>query len=131
MLEGENEVVTVNAWTSTRNYDEQKEELKQLASNVKGIEAPLSTAGSEPSTAPTDNAAGAPSIGEMLGLETVAPSGQTTSSTTIPGAPSAVPASTFKENAADRLRELSKLYKEGVITPKEFEIKKQEILKSM
>lgn len=38
---------------------------------------------------------------------------------------------TQSESAANKLRALNELYKEGVITQKDFEIKKQEILKSM
>ena len=40
VLEGAKEVLTINAWTTAGNYDEKKAELKQLALNVSGMEAP-------------------------------------------------------------------------------------------
>jgi len=40
VLEGAKEVLTINAWTTTGNYDEKKAELKKLAWSVTGMEAP-------------------------------------------------------------------------------------------
>ena len=134
VIEGEKEAVAVNAWTYTNNYEYKgKEELKQLALNVTGINAGPSPADSSPPPAPPADA----SI-DSPKAEVPVPSTEATSSTltTAPAARAAAsPASngppTTSENAADRLRDLNKLYKEGVITQEEFEAKKKEILKLM
>lgn len=40
ILEGDSEVVSINAWTRTNRYEIEKADMKQLASNVTGLTAP-------------------------------------------------------------------------------------------
>lgn len=109
VLEGANEVVAINTWTNTGNYDKQKGNLIQLASKVTGLEPPPVPA--EKPKEPANTVVAVPPVAD------------------IPVAPvaSSPPASTVE----DRLRELNRLYKEGLISKKEFEAKKSEILKAM
>lgn len=110
VLEGDKEVVVANAWTPTILFEKQKEALKQLAKNITGIDAPASPVVAAPSTEPVDATPNAEPV--------VA----TPSSNSLP---------TQSESAANKLRDLNALYKEGVINKKDYETKKQEILKAM
>jgi hypothetical protein len=123
VLEGDNEVIKMDVFAASSNYLAHSAELKQLAYSVTGIKAtPLETAASipppgtpPPAIAPVPPAAAQTSAPPVTSAATVTPTGATP----------------VIEPAADRLRDLNKLYKEGVITQKEFEDKKKEILKAM
>lgn len=109
ILEGQNEVLAVKVWTRTSNFAEQKQELLDMARQVMGIAPPKGTAAADRASGGSQPAA------------TQTPEART---------PILQPA-TASGTASARLRELHKLYNEGVITEKEFENKKAEILKSM
>lgn len=132
IMEGDQEIVTVRAWTPADTFEKQKESLKQLAGNISGIEPPPSPIVATPSPEPV--------VAIPMTVPDVASSSNppilVTPSTSPPAAPIvATPSSntlpTQSENAASRLRELNALYKDGVINKNDFETKKQEILKAM
>lgn len=159
IIEAEQEVVFINAWTYTSRYENAgKEELKKLALSVTGIKS--DTAQTAPSQTDTPQAAitnidtlqseswpvVAPGAGPVINLPTPAltptaatPLSDQATSSSVPNprseqaiSPAALGKSPVTSGAsANRLRDLNKLYKEGVITQEDFEVKKKEILKSM
>ncbi len=70
-------------------------------------------------------------IARMLGAPSTEPASYAPSTVPVVALPSSNTLPTQSESAANKLRTLDKLYREGVINQKDFETKKQEILKSM
>jgi hypothetical protein len=95
--------------TRTNDYQKNKEELRQIAQKVVGISSPPSDA-----AAPSTQVVSVP--GNALGP---APLPVPPSSVSA-AAPRAPPEPNSRESAADKLRELNKLYKEGVISQTDF-----------
>jgi hypothetical protein len=140
VLEGEVEYVVLNANCRTDDFEQYKEVLKQFAYEVKGITNDqqgtlISTAGEGPSVQPASQAPNVPPTGVMAkeladdGLS-VKKSDEESKSTNPP--PVSAPAANAPGDAlADKLRLLDKLRKEGLISEKDYEAKKQELLKSL
>jgi hypothetical protein len=135
ILEGDVEVVSVDAWTKSANLEVHKVDLKQVAFGVSGINAVSPAQQTPPSSAApvADTSSERPaSIDTAPAMD--ASSQSSTPSLTQSSAPAAIAVTTTPAvtgSPADRLRELDKLRKEGVISAQEFEDKKKEILKSM
>jgi len=132
VLEGDKEVVTVNTWTNTTWYKQERNELAQLAFLIQGVQPPSQAVTPPAATAPTSIVASPPVTptpsASNDALPTVTPTARTSSTESVQVENRSSPS---VESAADRLRALGRLYKEGLITEKEFETKKAEILKSM
>jgi hypothetical protein len=108
MLVGKEELLVVNAWAPVDDYPSEKDALKQLAWSVKGIADPAGAARSnELQTKPVAAravAVAAPTQGAQAGNT---------------------------EETVKKLREIDKLYKEGVLNQQEYEGKKKELLKGL
>lgn len=144
IIEGDQEIVIVTVWTSADTFEKQKETLKRMAENVSGINHQISTA--LVSTAPVPIVPSpkmaeatpqtVPVVAVLSNQPDITPY-STSSITTAPAAATVVASIVSNalpiksENSPSRLRALNALYKDGVINKKDFEIKKQEILKSM
>ena len=113
ILEGDHEVIVVSAWTPTSSYEKNGEELKQMAASITGIKTPIQSV-SLPTSPPLPTTV--ESTSKVLAA-VVDP----TSSTLPPQI----------KSTADRLIDLKALYKDGVISKKNYEAKKKEILDSM
>jgi hypothetical protein len=101
IFEGADEVVSVLAWTAAAGFESRRAELERLSSGVKGIQ-PAHIA----SPAPVNPV-------EIQQVSAPAPS-------TVVDSPNAV-----------RLRELSKLLKEGLITQEEYDQRRAKILETL
>lgn len=138
VMEAENEVVVVNAWSPSES---DLDSLRTIPSRITGLTPPAnaSTAISVAVTPPIaaasapEAAASAP-VPVVASVVPVAALQAAPQPTALPmPVPSASPAvlAAPTQPVADKLRELDKLRKEGVITQKDFELKKQELLKAM
>jgi len=121
ILQGDHEVVMINAWTPTAKYPQRKPELLHFSESVTGL-----------SSAQSDGAVSEHVQGD---LETNQASPEITSDTdkktSTEADKSASEKSTESGTAADRLRRLNDLYKDGLIDKADFDAKKAEILKSL
>jgi hypothetical protein len=118
LLEAPKELLMVDAWTPTGDYDKNKEVLRQLIYRVSGLE-PVED---------TPPPAGALSIPIKSDFTPQPASSSVPQSAT--SASEAVP-SPDRESIANKLRELDKLQKEGIITQQEYEAKKKELLNAL
>lgn len=108
VLEGDNEILIVNSYTTQSNYENDKQELKKISSEISGITA------------------GAP----VPQSNTVAQQVQNNEPIPVVSTP-AVETSSNTSQVSTKLRELSKLLSDGLITQKDFDVKKAEILKNL
>jgi len=140
-------VIGITATVPVDDYSNEKAALKHLAETVTGIKANVPPVASPP--APTA-APIAPEPTPAL-IATKPAAAPITAQPTTPNAPaegqssgvSALPVTasspnaavgtvpTSAEIAANKLREINKLYKEGILNQREYDAKKQEILKGM
>lgn len=156
VLEGDEELVMVNAFALTDDYEKEKEALKQVVASVTGIKAPISQIVHTPAGAqviPASTTAPATTGGisaaeskeaadknlSTTGTENIVSdvlANKTTFTPAIPPVPANNGANMLEKpsgqpSAAQRLKELNALYKERLIDEKSFEAKKQEILKGI
>lgn len=145
ILEGANEILILNAWTKTGNYEKQPEELKALAKSISGLEAPILKDGVIASTLQSDtlsainikenasNNVSTVGLTKPVDIPTVETPKVVSlaQSELAPIAPVPEIILPGNEILVKKLRDLNALFKDGVITQGEFEIKKQEILKLM
>ena len=139
VLEGVNEYVVLNANCRTDDFEQYKGVLKQFAFDVKGIakETQASSADTAP-TAPATVPVVAPTINLPASIGEVPPADKNDarpvrSADVQPkatGAPvrTSVPQVLGSDAIAEKLRAIDKLKREGLITEKDYEIKKQELL---
>lgn len=109
VLEGDNEILVVNAYTPAANYEKDKDELRRIASEITGITANTTVA---PETTTSTIQQQTNQVVEKN--EVSVPTGNTNSS-----------------NIGNKLRELAKLLSDGLITKEDYDLKKTEILKNM
>ena len=123
LLEAQNELVILNAWSGTGDFAKNKETLQQLAfriAGVKGTEPQAPLASSEREITVTKQAPDGSIAVEKTGDSTTPPNA------VIPSQPPSTATS-----IPDKLRELDKLFKDGVITQVEYETKKKELLAAL
>jgi hypothetical protein len=127
VLEGDKELVVVNAWAPWKeDLSYERAKLRSIAPMVKGIHtdnpAPVQAA------IAVDTKAAVPASTEAVangGITSPAP--QEPATVTQP-ARAAVPNTAA---VGDRLRELEKLYKEGILSKQEYDDKKRELLRAL
>ena len=127
VLVGNDEFVQINANCLTGDFEKYKDMLDHFAYDIKGLNVAqsLSTT-SMPVTQAT------PALPAALPTPVlVAQSAPEVASSTPVATPPSNTLPTQSEVATSKLRALNALYKDGVINEKDFETKKQEILKSM
>jgi len=133
VLEGVNEIVVVNAYTQLSNYERDKVELQKVATEISGIggiaspvttqeiqQAPVTTTPQQTSsqvTATVNTSAPVANQAQQVEVQKSTGSAQDISSTT--------------SQTSNKLRELSKMLNEGLITKQDYENKKAELLKSL
>ncbi|MEX8495459.1 SHOCT domain-containing protein [Sphaerotilus sp.] len=123
VLEGAQELVVVNAWTPTDDYDKNKDLLRSLAFRISGVNSTETEQAAVPSL-PASTPVALPTATASQLQQTPLPASTLTGST-------ATPTQSGSGSVADKLRELDKLFKEGVITQPEYEAKKKELLKAL
>ncbi|WP_152555801.1 SHOCT domain-containing protein [Ferriphaselus sp. R-1] len=120
LIEGGEEVILVRSWTVTSGYEKQKVSFILLAESIQGITPPGIEESKVPSHGITEQTPVVlPHVVSEYPNQAIQESSQPKQ--ILPQ----------KESAATRLKELKALYKEGLISQKDFEVKKQDILKSM
>jgi len=108
ILEGDNEILVINAYTPQSNYEKDKDELRKIAMDISGIAA-------NPTTANVSIANPSQQVDEVQ--PTIrAPAVETTTNTS---------------ETSNKLRELSKMLSEGLITQQDYEAKKADLLKNL
>ena len=136
------EVVTVTAWTPTEDFAKNSEALRQLAYQLKGLQPDAASAAA---SAPPVSRPAASGMAPQLPATTstalapppappvpVAATATAPPSTTAPASASSNgTAAAGAESVANRLRELDKLFKDGVINQTEYDAKKKELLKAL
>ena len=103
VYEGSKEIMILNSWATTANYQDQKTELQRIANSLTGI-APDTVASTPPSTKQS----------------LTAPQGSTEDA-----------ANASNSDVVNRLTVLKSLLDRGLITKEDYETKKQAILNSM
>lgn len=148
VLVGNDEFVQVNANCLTSDFEKYKDMLDHFAYDVKGLNVAqqlLSQDVVQPSASipvPIQSSTSEIKVDVRVGqnpkLSTTSMPVKTTPASPTEASPASAPvvspSNTLpaqSESAASRLRALKALYKDGVINQKDFEAKKQEILKSM
>lgn len=150
VLVGKDEFVQVNANCLTSDFDKYKDTLDRFAFDVKGLNsestspnqselvkpaliAPTTSQSSAPSAPPVDiqSTQATKQVTEIKSATTsesvIAPSSPTPVQTT----PREIAAPVGTASIPQKLRDLDKLFKDGVITKNEFETKKAELLKAL
>lgn len=119
--DAKDEILRLTMWTGTNNFDVHKSAFESIALSVKGIEP-------YPSVEVANVDLPAPNVPKSIA--TVA---QTNSVAKSEASASAVERNVTKndQSSAQKLRELNGLLKDGVITQKDFDSKKAEIIKAM
>ncbi len=110
------EILLLSAWTTAENFEAQRPAMERLAEGLTGITATIPVAAASSATASAGSAASAAS--EVKEVPSVV---------SVPQSPSTAPTT----NAAQRLRNLNDIYKDGLINKKEYEEKKKQILDSL
>jgi len=141
LLEGDKEIIFINAWTRTGNYENQKDELKRLAEGVSGIKTPVSPVVTLSSPASVETLPSlAPVVATPSNVPVVdvpsTPHSVATPSTqpaavpaaTIVRAPAAAPALTSSASKDEKLRELKRLNDAGLISKDIFLEQQRKIL---
>ncbi len=129
VLQGPKEVVAVTAWTPSDDYAKNQEALKKLVYQLKGVRQ--DKAGPEPgapiavSVPQFPEGASAPrSVG------TVSANAEQNSQTQALSRANG-PQTAGGESVPSRLRQLDRLFKDGVISSVEYETKKADLLKAL
>jgi hypothetical protein len=153
LLEGSTEVLVVNAWAPTKaDFSKEREELQRLALSVDGLAAPSPALIPNPTYTASPAPAASSPTGEVLPSALAAQPAKAPSTEPNQSKPAGhidaggeakereVAATAAQQPisqrsapvspAAQKLRELNQLLKDGVITPGDYEAKKQEILKA-
>jgi hypothetical protein len=108
VIEGDSEILSLISFTPTQNYAEEKATLLKIVEDIKGL-------GEEQRSV-------SPPTSEINTLQ---------KNSTPPSASSTTEKSTSTtKTPTEKLRDLSQMFKEGLINENEFEAKKKEILKS-
>lgn len=135
ILAGTKEIVTINAWAPVDNYLREKEEFAQISASVKGL---LDVAGPANSAALVPQAQPAPTLPPDSAPAPVVLSPAPIVTSTPPmlqPVPAASTATGQDQSNTDltikKLRELDKLYKDGILNQSEYEGKKKELLKAL
>lgn len=118
--EGSNEIISMNIWTSLANFDNQKNEFIKIANSLTGLSVSnlaKSQINSTPATA-ISSTTGTLTKSQNLNPQSPANTGNN-------------PAKGDLTNPAKRLEDLNDLLKKGLITQKDYDNKKAEILKSL
>ena len=105
ILEGDTELLIVNAYTQKANYEKDKEELRKLSDDITGITKSQSSTQSNTQSEK-------PQLSDIL-TSPEKPSNENTSKSV---------------NIGSKLRELSNLLSDGLITKDDYELKKSELL---
>jgi hypothetical protein len=138
VLAGEDEILTVNAWAPVDNYLQEKEEFKELVASVKGLAATIEVAKPIESSKPPVQTVAEPvaSAPVSVPVTEAAPVPTKVSSSTA-----ALTVTTATESTGEgvssmdltvrKLRELDKLYKDGILNKAEYESKKKDLLKAL
>lgn len=141
ILEGDNEIAVVNVYAPIAYMESNRQELQKVTERVSGLRS--ADAASPPVVAPpiqpaipiqTPTAPSALSIGDQPTDSTVLPVSPATTTPRNESVSVTTPSNSLPSNteiSANKLRELNKLYKEGILNQQEYEAKKQEILKGM
>jgi len=109
VIEGDNEILVITAYTPASNYEKDKDELRKVASEITGISANTTA------------------ITEIIKPNNQQQLTESAAKTEV-AAPSA---NTSSSNIGNKLRELAKLLSDGLITKEDYEVKKAELLKNM
>jgi len=118
--EGSNEIISINIWTSLANFDNQKNEFIKIANSLTGLSPPNLTK-KEVNPVPVTTTTSSPS----LSSKSTNPNSQS------PAFVSTDPKKDDLPNPVKRLDDLNNLLQKGLITQKEYDTKKAEILKSL
>jgi len=142
IMEGDNEVVVVDVYAPVEYMESNRQELQKVAERVSGLRSAdrvasppvvalpiqpaitIQTPTTPPAVSVGDQPTGSPAL--PVSPATTAPPNESVSVTT--------PSNSLLSNteiSANKLRELNKLYKEGILNQQEYEAKKQEVLKGM
>ncbi len=127
ILETDEEIVGLNAWTTAAAFDQQRQEMEKLSEGITGFVPPSRSA--VDSGVPIRAESAQESQGTIPNKDSPASSA---ASKVAPALSSTTdkPAN-VDTGVAQRLRELNALLKEALITSEEFESMRKEILKSM
>ena len=108
LLEGDNEILVVNAYSTQSDYEREKEGFHKIVLGIRGITT-IATPENNPTINPQQQVGDAIQNGS-------APIVDSMNTPTLTGS---------------KLRELSKMLSEGLITQQEYEVKKAELLKGL
>ncbi|MEI7430576.1 MAG: hypothetical protein WCL27_08975 [Betaproteobacteria bacterium] len=108
LLEGQDEILVIEAWTTEANFPRVKDSFATIISTISGLSPPT------------------------LLNNTEIPKAQTSPPVTNPNVATRSDSAQISQiNPAQRLRDLNQLLKDSLITEADFETKKKEILNSM
>ena len=110
------DILLLSTWITADKFEEQRPAMEKLVESLTGITATIPVAAASSATASAGSAASAAS--EVKEVPSVV---------SVPQSPSTAPTT----NAAQRLRNLNDIYKDGLINKKEYEEKKKQILDSL
>jgi hypothetical protein len=121
IVESEQEIVGVLAWTTAAGFEQTRERLVSIADSIAGLVPPVVASSPQQAAAPTL----APKPISVSGVvEATGPADDR------PASREQRPSGQGSQ-AAQKLRELNSLYKDGVITREEFEGKKKQLLETL
>ena len=126
-VEGDTEIVFLNAWTAAAGFDSARQHLVAIADSVNGIGKPPA-----PVAPSADSPSALPQAALLAPGPTPAPAQQlqANSSTQAPALTSPQ-TSAPSSQAGQRLRELNSLFKDGVINQQEFDEKRKTLLETL
>ena len=141
VLEGSQEIIVINGWAPTKaDFSAEREDFRHLAYLVKGLVLPVEAASQQENSSATPGSRGP---GSGTSTSVASPPSTEANATTAPVAVSAAPSpvisaspnapsadrpSSAARSGADRLRDLEKLCKEGVVADSDCVVKKKELL---
>ena len=149
VLEGDGELLAIIASAPVDDYAVEKDALKQLSLGVKGLKGvEVATTASPPSAAPSSNSnpspvpvanatatpaspTSAPSAAEADHSQPASSIGAPAVVVAAPAPPPSGVATGSADGTANKLRELNKLFREGILNQEEYERKKKELLKAL
>jgi hypothetical protein len=133
LVEGAEEMVIVNSWVKGELIEEKRESLQQLTYRIRGIDKAGDAAAPQPPLAASAAPGGETLTAMSQPVGTSTPSQPPASTTSIAAQIQTPPPRSPAEkgppaSAAEKLRELEQLRKEGLITQAEFEAKRRLVL---
>jgi hypothetical protein len=130
-LEGDEEIILINTKTPTEKYEKAKESINKLVAGLSGIKT-STTALANPNVSDAPKVDIKSTVAPPPSDSKGAPNNSQTPIAQKAAAPVAanMPAGN-SDVSANKLREMNRLLKEGLINQSDYDAKKQEILKSM